>query len=85
MFSSNQEFYKYIETLIAKLDKSGEAEWASALRNAMGNGCTGSEVLGTILLALKKFQASKVPHKLGMQGEIRAVITDVGKVLRRWS
>jgi len=85
MFSSNQEFYKYIETLIAKLDKSGEAEWASALRNATGNGSTGSEVLGNILLALKKFQASKVPRNLGMQGEIRAVTMDLGRVLKKWN
>jgi len=85
MFSSNQEFYKYIETLIAKLDTSGEAESASALRNAMGNGSTGSEVLGNILLALKKLQASKVPRNLGMQGEIRAVTMDLGRVLRKWN
>ena len=84
MFSSNQEFYKYVETLIAKPNASDEPDWASALKDAMANGSTGNEVLGNILLALKKLQASKVPRKLGMQGEIRAVTTDLGRVLRRW-
>ncbi len=85
MFSSNQEFYKYIGTLIDKLNAAGEPQWAATLTDAMGNGCTGSEVLGNILLALKKFEASKVPRQLGMHGEIRAVTMDLGRVLKRWN
>ncbi len=85
MFSSSQEFYKYIEMLISKLKDADEPEWASALSDAMGNGSTGSEVLGNIMLALKKFQASKVPRKLGMRGEIRAITMDLSRVLKRWA
>ncbi len=84
MFSSNQEFYGYIDKLIARLSESGEAEWASSLRDAKANGSTGSEVLGNILLALKRLDASKVPRRLGMQGEIRAIIADLGRILKRW-
>ncbi len=84
MFSSNQDFYEYIRGLIARLNEAGEPAWASTLADAMGNGSTGGEVLGNILLALKKFRASKVPRKLQMQGEIRAVTADLGRTLRRW-
>ncbi len=83
-FSSNEEFYKYIHTLIGRLNDAGEPAWASALREAMANGSTGSEVLGNILLALRKFRASPIPRRLGMQGEIRSVTADLGRVVRRW-
>jgi hypothetical protein len=85
MFSSNEEFYQYIDLLIAKLNASGEPEWGAALKDAKVSGSTGGEVLGNILLALKKFQASKIPRKLGMQGEIRAITMDLGRVLKRWN
>ncbi len=84
MFSSNEEFYKYMDALIARLEQAGEPAWASALRDAKANGSTGSEVLGNILLALRKLRASSVPRKLGLQGEIRAVTADLGRVVRRW-
>ncbi len=84
MFPSNQEFYKYIDTLIGRLNDAGEPAWAAALRDAMGNGSTGSEVLGNIWLALKKLRASGVPRRLGIQGEIRAVTADLGRTLRHW-
>ncbi len=84
MFSSNEEFYKYIDTLIERLDDAGEPAWASVLRDAKANGSTGSEVLGNILLALRKFRASAIPRKLRMQAEIRSVTADLGRVVRRW-
>ncbi len=84
IFSSNEEFYRYIDTLIVRLDDAGEPAWASVLRDAKANGSTGSEVLGNILLALRKFGASPVPRKLGIQGEIRSVTADLGRVVRRW-
>ncbi len=84
MFSSNEEFYQYIDTLIARLNEAGEPAWASALRDAKANGSTGSEVLGNILLALKKLRASTVPRKLGLQSEIRQITADLGRVVRRW-
>lgn len=84
MFSSNEEFYNYIDGLVASLEAAGEPQWAAAIRDAKANGSTGSEVLGNILLALKKFQASKVPRRLGMQGELRAITADLGKLIRRW-
>ncbi len=84
MFASNEEFYAYIDKLSTRLDAAGEAEWATALRDAKGSGSTGSEVLGNLLLVLKRLQAGKVPRRLGMQGEIRAVSADLGRLLRRW-
>jgi hypothetical protein len=84
VFATNEEFYAYIDKLIGSLDEAGEREWAAALRDAKANGSTGNEVQGNLLLALKKLQASKAPRRLGMQGELRAVIADLARALRRW-
>jgi hypothetical protein len=84
MFSSNEEFYAYIDKLIGRLDGAGEAAWAAALRDAKANGSTGNEVQGNILLALKKLRASKAPRTLGIEKEIRAVTADLSRALKHW-
>jgi hypothetical protein len=81
MFSSNQEFYEYIEKLIQRLDGANEKKWSAEFNNALAFSSLPGEVLGKLWLTLRNFQTTKIPKELGMKDEIEKVIESLGKIL----
>ncbi len=81
MFSSNQEFYTYIESLMEKLDEANERQWSSTFRDALAISSLPGEILGKLWLTLREFQATEIPQRLGIKNEIQEVTESLGKII----
>jgi hypothetical protein len=78
------EFKRRLDELIANVAKSGYADDAAAIQAAADfPGTTSTEILGEVLLALKKFRETESSKKTGLSKEAADLITCIERQFRK--
>jgi hypothetical protein len=81
MFSSNEEFYQFIDSIIDILHKDGQSDWGLAFENALRAGTMSGEVLGQIRICLTKFNMTDLPRKYKLENKIDESLNSLNKLL----
>lgn len=84
-FQSNQEFYAFIERLIARLDALGLPVPSAQLETALRAGCTSGEILtdlGVTLTRIRNEYADRLPKDV--HKDVKTALAAINKALRMW-